>query len=378
MILPTYKSIEEKREFFARQKKNPNKEFEYLQIDTIEDLEEELDKFEKSIVLPVYRGIGEAKYKLYTSAQREWIVNEWWKQLGENGFAEFISQTLSNLTKNNMLTEYFKSLDKPYDTLRDRIEWLIEKLRAIESVESFKPWETIIEQESFYLQAKLIDAIHKSFIKPKSLIADIGRDLRHLSFLQHYGAPTPLIDFTLKKKAALFFAIDGIGHHNHGGEDIENYLSIYACEYSSITPIEGFILLLSNSTNRNSENGGLMKSLPKEWPLIFISNPLWVLMPTKTVASWSNPNIIAQEGCFFLNMDGIKPLEERKEIRKMACLDIHKSLAPYIREKYLKPKGITKESLFPDFNAIAKEAYEAFKRNPTAKISLADLPDSKD
>ena len=120
-----------------------------------------------------------------------------------------------------------------------------------------------------------------------------------------------------------------------------------------------------------------MKSLLKEWPLIFISNPLWVLMPTKTVASWSNPNIIAQEGCFFLNMDGIKPLEERKEIRKMTCLDIHKSLAPYIREKYLKPKGITKESLFPDFNAIAKEAYEAFKRNPTAKISPANLPDSK-
>lgn len=362
MILPTYKSIEEKREFFARQKKNPNKEFEYLQIDTIEDLEEELDKFKKSIVRLVYRGIGEAKYKLYTSAQREWIVNEWWKQLGENGFAEFISQTLSNLTKNNMLTEYFESLDKPYDTLRDRIEWLIKKLRAI--VESFKPWETITEQESISPQG-LIDYIYISFIKPKSLIAEIGRDLRNLSFLQHYGAPTPLLDFTLKKKAALFFAIDGIGHHNHGGEDIENYLSIYACEYSSITSMEGLILsLLSNSTNRNSENGGFMKSLLKKWSLIFISNPLWLLMPTNTIASWSNPNIIAQEGCFFLNLDGIKPLEEKKEIRKMICLDIHKSLAPYIREEYLKPKGITKETIYPDFKSIANEAYEAFKRCP--------------
>ena len=375
MVLPTYKSIEEKREFFARQKKNPNKEFEYLQIDTIEDLEEELDKFEKSIVPPVYRGIGEAKYKLYTSAQREWIVNEWWKQLGENGFAEFISQTLSNLTKNNMLTEYFKSLDKPYDTLRDRIECSIKKLRAI--VEPFKPCGTITQPESISPKG-LIDDIHKSFIKPKSLIAEIGRDLRNLSFLQHYGAPTPLIDFTLKEKAALFFAIDGIGHHNHGGKDIENYLSIYACEYSSITSMEGLVSSLSNSTNRNSENGGLMKSLLKEWPLIFISNPLWLFMPTNTVASWSNPNIIAQEGCFFLNMDGIKPLEERKEIRKMTCLDIHKSLAPYIRERYLKPEGITKETIYPDFNAIANEAYEAFKRNPTAKISPADLPDSKD
>ena len=51
MILPTYKSIEEKREFFARQKKNPNKEFEYLQIDTIEDLEEELERQNTSSIL---------------------------------------------------------------------------------------------------------------------------------------------------------------------------------------------------------------------------------------------------------------------------------------------------------------------------------------
>jgi len=377
MILETYGSLEEKEKFFGN---NENMVY-YKRVDTSKKLKEALKKIEKTrggwatnLVL-VIRGVSEAKYKLYTSAQREWIVNEWWKQLGENGFAEFISQTLSNLTKNNMLTEYFESLDKPYDTLRDRIECSIKKLRAI--VEPFKPCGTITEPESISPKG-LIDDIDKSFIKPKSLIAEIGRDLRNLSFLQHYGAPTPLIDFTLKEKAALFFAIDGIGHHNHGGKDIENYLSIYACEYSSITSMEGLVSSLSNSTNRNSENGGLMKSLLKEWPLIFISNPLWLFMPTNTVASWSNPNIIAQEGCFFLNMDGIKPLEERKEIRKMTCLDIHKSLAPYIRERYLKPEGITKETIYPDFNAIANEAYEAFKRNPTAKISPANLPDSTD
>lgn len=38
----------------------------------------------------------------------------------------------------------------------------------------------------------------------------------------------------------------------------------------------------------------------------------------------------------------------------MTCLDIHKSLAPYIRERYLKPEGITKETIYPDFNAILR------------------------
>lgn len=89
--------------------------------------------------------------------------------------------------------------------------------------------------------------------------------------------------------------------------------------------------------------------------------------------SWSNPNIIAQKGCFLLNTHEKQPLEkkflEEKEGKllknaALSCLDIHKSLAPYIREEYLKSEGITKESIYPDFNAIANEAYEAFKRCP--------------
>ena len=117
-----------------------------------------------------------------------------------------------------------------------------------------------------------------------------------------------------------------------------------------------------------------------KYPFLFIPNPQRAEKIDDIIGidlHWSNPNIIAQEGCFVMNPRKDTPLEDLIE-KSIHCLNIHKSLAPYIREHYLKPKGITKESIYPDFNAIANDAYEAFKRNPTAKISFADLPDSKD
>lgn len=113
---------------------------------------------------------------------------------------------------------------------------------------------------------------------------------------------------------------------------------------------------------------------------------------TKKLRLWSNPNIIAQQGCFILNPSPIDPLEhlyyvrnnQLKEEKRVAflpnlkCLNIHKSLAPYIREEYLRSNEITKETIYPDFNAIANEAYEAFQRDPLGKSLQPDLSDSKD
>ena len=377
MILPTYKSIEEKKEFYAKQRENGNKEFSYHQIDTIEDLKERLDELTRSEIL-VFRGVKESKYKLYTSAQREWITNEWSMQLGKSGFADFIDQILFHLKKNGLLAEYFESLDNPYDILKSKVKQLIEGLQEIGISKRLKAClkQKNTPKEAYSISIEiLIDNIYDHFIINSKY--STMQDLRMLSFLQHYGAPTPLIDFTYEENAALLFAIDGISCHRHGGEDIDNYFSLYACQYNGITSIEDILNLFKNRKRESEKSSFMSRSLLEEWTLIFISNPCWLLMPASTVASWSNPNIIAQKGCFFLNPDGIEPLEAKREMRKMTCLDIHKSLAPYIREEYLKSKGITKESLFPDFNAIANDAYEAFKRNPTAKLFPTDLPASQ-
>ena len=357
MVLPTYKSLEEKNE-------HPHyKEPEH--VNTIDEFKEKFEQLEAykppyspffesehdnlCNTAPVFRGQNEAKYKLYTSAQREWITKEWEKQLGEDGFVGFVQQLILQLKKTNAyngLYRYFESMG------------------ATEN------------------------------------------DLLLLSFLQHYSTPSPLLDFTYNKYVALFFAIDGLEFNRQGGYDIGNYFSIYTLPVRSMYSID-----LANKDNleRLKQDGTIeyrKKTFsPKElkdyyakyllswtipdganfkglrnYPFLFIPNPQRAEKVEDIIdidLHWSNPNIIVQEGCFVMNRDKEKPLEGI--FRKyLDCLDIHKSLAPYIREEYLKSKGVTKESLFPDFNAIAQGAYEAFKRNPTAKISLTDLPDSKD
>jgi hypothetical protein len=51
-------------------------------------------------------------------------------------------------------------------------------------------------------------------------------DLADSSALQHYGAPSPFLDFTSKIEAALFFATDGIGAANE--RETSQRFSIYA------------------------------------------------------------------------------------------------------------------------------------------------------
>jgi len=230
-------------------------------------------------------------------------------------------------------------------------------------------------------------------------------DLLLLSFLQHYGAPSPLLDFTTDPKVALFFALEHMQGTSSRSQGIENYFSIYIILMDKVKSLDVMIKKrIDKAVSRKTEKEKLPKKTlivaTKEarerylhwldWfrnsktsssglckkTILFLTNPLNIERPSIVLPNlyWSNPNIIAQKGCFLLNTHEKQPLEERlleekeKRILKNAalfCFDIHKSLAPYIREKYLKSEVITKETIYPDFNAIAKDAYyKAFKRCP--------------
>lgn len=360
MTLETYGSLEEKEEFFG----NEENMVYYKRVDTSKKLKEALKKIEETrarwatnLVL-VIRGVSEAKYKLYTSAQREWMTNEWWLQ--RITFPEFVGRLLDHI-KTDFIEKYFQSMGV-------RINHLL-----------------------------------------------------LLSFLQHYRAPSPLLDFTTDPNVALFFALEHMQGISHGSQDIENYFSIYTIlmdksrswDVRFSYALEKVMQKRREKRREDEKNGQLYKNetvataatfglaevlnwLPNKHirgsglckqPILFLTNPSDTNPKMPSYLSWSNPNIIAQKGCFLLNTHEKQPLEkkflEEKESKLLKnaalfCLDIHKSLAPYIREEYLRHNEITKETIYPDFNAIANEAYEAFKRNPTAKISLTDLPDSKD
>jgi hypothetical protein len=72
---------------------------------------------------------------------------------------------------------------------------------------------------------------------------------------------------------------------------------------------------------------------------------------TEAKLTISNLNIVAQHGCFLFQDKGILPLEEG-----LGCVDIHKSLIPYIVNKYLKKNKIDKNKLFPTEDSLVDEA----------------------
>jgi len=112
--LPTYKDFNEKNEKFSLDQ-------EFYRIDTVAQFDEWYsyltqrlqDKSEKSKLDRVntnnmFRGMGEAKYKLLTSSQRFWITNEleqWWRP---KRYLEFIQVFVDNARSKLLFKKVFE------------------------------------------------------------------------------------------------------------------------------------------------------------------------------------------------------------------------------------------------------------------------------
>lgn len=101
-------------------------------------------------------------------------------------------------------------------------------------------------------------------------------------------------------------------------------------------------------------------------PFLFVPNPL----DAKVVESitgermyWSNPNIIAQKGCFVINTSDRLPLEEAISQNgnnpQMISIDIHKSLAEHVKKTYIP--NLNHDNIYPKFKEQAEVAYDEFK-----------------
>lgn len=303
----------------------------------------ELDEFIKEIEDDpkskhyIYRGVSEAKYMIYTSAQRYWVTQELEKS--GKSFDEFIQALIDNAlspkNNNSLLKRYFNSFNIPVN------EFLI------------------------------------------------------LSYLQHYKAPSPLIDFSDSIYKSLFFCFDESSYVP--GHDIENYCSLYIIntEYLSghneLLSLPDFLTEACNRVDRtlqkhpNKDVGtSQFQQMIKECPYKeFKMHHLLLIPGIKTNSTsykvraipnfvattyMSNLNLIAQDGVFIFYNDPLIPLEEyflhnnRHKLMLITCVNIHKSLKDYIIEKYLKPKHISHDSMYPQEEDIAKQAFSIFKK----------------
>lgn len=312
MKLPEYRSIEEKRPKFC-----------YVKIDTKDVLDNHLHYLLADNPHCIFRGVREARYKLFTSVQREWITNGLGRHTTIN---QLVDSLIGDMRQNRVLNDYFASMN-------------------------------IVQTDFLYL-----------------------------SLLQHYSAPTPLLDFTHNHRVALYFATAGLTTV-YTENDLDDYFSLYYIDLDKagtrLTRVDDFLAedlergrKLCETFEKISPSISVDKSLLddlnlftqwkdtlSELPLVFVDNPQFARAVTTPYTGqtlyWSNLNIIAQEGCFLLyNREDI-PLEEHLDNRMVWCLDIHKSLADYVRASYLS--GITHDTLFPNITQMAQEAYTRFR-----------------
>lgn len=302
----------------------------------------------------LYRGVKESKWRLYNSLQREWILNG---------------------NKDNI--EHYK----------DSIKKILNNARKIDK------------------------SVIKNFFEINNL--NPNNDVAILSFLQHYGCPTPLLDWTYSKDIALYFAIENLHFNQNPKREIDNYFSIYFIEekYFKGTSIRKAInkylkekeTYVMNHFIKENFKDGLQKEeterlitcerLEIMTKMMYGSNVTSIACSIDALFFYNmayfsdndneeenivrfnlnnNLNIVNQNGVFIFNNNPILSLEEvgmnlykennpdKDSYKFSKCINIHKNLKDDVI-KYLKKKGITKNYVYPNPKNIAKKVYRLSK-----------------
>jgi hypothetical protein len=295
MNLEEYSTLEEKAHFFTNGESKISVNIDKI-FANIKDFKEAGTGF-------VFRGSGEAKYKLYSSAQRVYINQELHKQVPPDEISEHYKRFIENLINN------------------------------------CKSWNNGVV-------SKLL----------KSVGIDENNALAYLSYMQHFGVPSPLLDYTYNPYVALFFAIDGLDYRPSDNE-IDNYFSIYYT-YTEATAFQSWKYVFDEN----------LKKQDISYETIDL-NSMSIILPDEELYKIVNSvNIVNQEGLFFYNNHPWYPLErtyceyidflKKDQGQKFfddnlmhetisGCYNIHKSLVPAIKAK-LNELGINKNYIYPD------------------------------
>lgn len=262
-----------------------------LKVDDLHQLLELMNEFMDSGGV-LFRGQPEARFMLYSSLQRLWID---------------------------------RKLEMHYENYRELIDNLVDNSRK---------WN------SGLISRYLKNAGWKE------------TELSVLSIMQHYGVPTPLLDFTYDIQKSLFFATQHVDMAPPGSE-IERYFSIYFVYRNN--PV-----LVSVNNDKMSRQSHLDAMMESGLTIIDTSDEAYRIQ--------NNLNILNQEGAFIFNSSATDPLEKHyfkhvSRLRRLnqdadlpqeigGCINISKRLAKPIRD-YLEENGIDRHSMFPDLNQMS-------------------------
>jgi len=327
--------------------------FEQYSILTEEDFEKFYTEFYESNKI-IFRGVPEAKWRLYNSLQRHWIKTE----------------------KKNNLEKYKSYVKSLTDNARIENNDLLKKF------------------------------LRKNNINPDN-------DVAILSFLQHYGCPTPMLDWTYNLDCALFFATENVT--TTGRKEIDEFISIYFLEEEHIKETslriitENVLKSYEEKIQKETIENGKKEGITKEEISKFFS-PVRLALTAKMLygklaitgacrvdSIFMNPmsyfsdvdedvvdlipfslnnnlNVVNQNGIFIFSNHPVNSLEEvgvnshvedggdRDVYRFCKCYNIHKTLVPHILQK-LESMGVNYESIYPNPVKLVGSVFENTEKN---------------
>ena len=293
---------------------------ENFKIDNEEEVDSIVSMYSSHEKDFLYRGINTATYKLYSSSQVQWMLSD-------------------AISKKKNIEDY-------YNFIMDSIELTRENNRV------------------------------KQYIKDNG-ISD--NDLFILALMQHYGMPSPVLDFSHSIFGALYFAWDKC---DRTLSDTQTQLSDYISLYVINKKIDWVNCSVQNVMRNSAEqlNDMLQKDklftagmvdtkdvekeflkLPylkfKDWNFVAVEdnpeNPVKISIPAlKFDCEYQiiNDRIISKQGMFIANNTLDKPLVELmndwcKE-KYFVCYNIHKKLLDYIKQKYFDTNDINEERMY--------------------------------
>lgn len=325
--------------------------FHQINIDTQEQFNEIYEELkDKNDFL--FRGQGEAKWRLYSQLQRVWINNKLFKT--EDSFQKFLEKLVEN------------GLETYGDNIR--------KILAGNNIAT-------------------------------------ANAVSVLGYLQHHGCPTPLLDWTYRFQNAIYFALDGVAP-NPGTREIEDYFSVYFIEEkyfkgsnmrdiidSGLSHFEGpelsrLIAQIAKDEptrlamekhfagrklfdRKKASEMGLVNHMTKVeslmgFPIAYFSDK--DIEADIMFSLINSENIINQAGVFTWNHDPSKPIElvgdeqykegnpkdKKSDYKFCSCYNINKNLVPFIQQ-CIEKDGVTKEYIYPTPDINTWEIFEKCK-----------------
>lgn len=289
----------------------------------------------------IYRGVHNASYKMYSSSQRLWFEdNERMLRLGCKCY---------------------------YDT----VECIIKLATSQPEVQQ-------------YIQQNNLPA----------------NDFLILAMLQHFGSPSPMLDFSNNVFKGLFFSIDSIpAWTDSGTNNLEDYVSLYYisrnidwvnCTMQKVMQnaaddierlikqtqkVEPSLQIQTDEIINNIQNLTYHQFRPEYGNIFFLpvggpeTGRVKIEIPALNFHCnyyIVNDRLISQEGLFIFNNTKDIPLVEVMNTvcntKYFHCVNIRKSLVPVIASDYLQKNGITHDSIYCRGNIVSNQLQTIFDK----------------